>query len=142
MLKNLKYIFYVFLLSSLIGGFYYVSSLKDNIKDLHRDKEVLEEVVEEQKSVIEKQLQDLQKIQKINQKLIKIKQDQNNKINQLKKKFEVNSGGKERDLGKISRKKPGLVENIINDAASKNSRCFEILTGSELKEGESYEDCM
>lgn len=40
------------------------------------------------------------------------------------------------DIGYLAFVKPELVENIINSATSKASRCFEILSGAELTESE------
>lgn len=42
----------------------------------------------------------------------------------------------EHELGYLASERPGLVENIINNASDKAARCFEILSGSSLTEAE------
>jgi chromosome segregation ATPase len=40
------------------------------------------------------------------------------------------------DLAHLASKKPGLVENVINEASDKAARCFEILSGAPLTDDE------
>jgi hypothetical protein len=40
------------------------------------------------------------------------------------------------DIGMLAASKPGLVENIINGASTKASRCFEIMSGAALSDQE------
>lgn len=40
------------------------------------------------------------------------------------------------DLGVLGAAKPGLVERVITRASNKATRCFELLSGSELTESE------
>lgn len=40
------------------------------------------------------------------------------------------------DLGVLGAAKPGLVERVITKASNKATRCFELLSGSELTESE------
>lgn len=42
----------------------------------------------------------------------------------------------EHDLGYLVYSKPGLVENIINNASDQSARCFELLSGAPLTEKE------
>jgi len=42
----------------------------------------------------------------------------------------------EHDLGQLAQARPGLVENIINNASNEVGRCMEILSGSPLTEKE------
>lgn len=42
----------------------------------------------------------------------------------------------EHELGYLASERPGLVENIINNASDNAARCFEILSGSSLTEAE------
>jgi hypothetical protein len=42
----------------------------------------------------------------------------------------------EHELGYLAANRPGLVENIINDASAEVARCFEIATGAPLTEEE------
>lgn len=42
----------------------------------------------------------------------------------------------EHELGFLASERPGLVENIINDASDEISRCFEIASGSPLTQEE------
>ncbi len=40
------------------------------------------------------------------------------------------------EIGALAESKPGLVENIVNNATEKSARCFELLSGAELTEKE------
>jgi septal ring factor EnvC (AmiA/AmiB activator) len=40
------------------------------------------------------------------------------------------------NLGILAKRKPGLVERVINNASEKAGRCFELLSGAELTEQE------
>lgn len=40
------------------------------------------------------------------------------------------------DIGVLAERKPGLVENIVNNATENVNRCFELLSGAELTEKE------
>lgn len=42
----------------------------------------------------------------------------------------------EHDLGYLAANKPGLVENVINNAADNINRCFEIASGASLTQAE------
>jgi len=40
------------------------------------------------------------------------------------------------EIGALAESKPGLVENIVNNASDKAARCFELLSGAELTDKE------
>jgi len=40
------------------------------------------------------------------------------------------------EIGALGRARPGLVENVINDASDAINRCFEIAAGAELTQAE------
>lgn len=42
----------------------------------------------------------------------------------------------EHEIGKLASKKAKLVENVVNNASQKASRCFEIISGSPLTDQE------
>lgn len=50
--------------------------------------------------------------------------------NELKQKLSKHN------LGMLAELKPGLVENIVNNASKKANRCFELLSGAPLTEEE------
>ena len=57
-------------------------------------------------------------------------------IDDLRSRFNESADGSERDFGKLALSKPGLVENIINNASENAIRCMEIASGAELTEEE------
>lgn len=66
------------------------------------------------------------KLRDLNTKLQKIRIQNGN----LVKKFAKHN------IGYLAQSKPGLIENIINNATDNVSRCFELLSGSPLTEKE------
>lgn len=67
-------------------------------------------------------------------------------VDNLEKKFEQSTGGKQRDIGKDASRKPGLVEPIINNAVRDTLRCGELLSGAtptdEEAKDEKFSDCI
>ena len=66
---------------------------------------------------------------------------QANKVKELNNKLNVKANGQSRDLGELARARPALVQGIINRATDDVNRCFEILTGAPVKEGEVNNEC-
>jgi septal ring factor EnvC (AmiA/AmiB activator) len=61
----------------------------------------------------------------------------NKEFSAIRRQNEVLANKLERhDLGVLGAAKPGLVERVITRASNKATRCFELLSGSELTESE------
>ena len=120
----------VILLAGAGGGYLYVTKLQKDNAILKSNQIKLESAVEDQKSVIQQQTQDLKKIRdtltKVEETNKKLKADRDSLNKRLGK----------HDIGNLAENKPGLVEKIINKASDSAARCVEIASGSPLTEEE------
>lgn len=119
------------------AGYRYVTNLQEKNEQLTKDNVVLEENVNKLEDGIEKQgktigslQRDIKKRNKIFNDTIKEFQGARDSIHRLERKLEKH------DLGMLARRKPGLVEKIVNKATRNANRCFEILSGSPLTKAE------
>ena len=118
------------LLAGAGGGYLYVTKLQKDNAILKSNQIKLESAVEDQKSVIQQQTQDLKKIR-----------DTLTKVEETNKKLQadrdsLNKRLGKHDIGNLAENKPGLVEKIINKASDSAARCVEIASGSPLTEEE------
>ena len=120
----------VIMLAGAGGGYLYVTKLQKDNAILKSNQIKLESAVEDQKSVIQQQTQDLKKIRdtltKVEETNKKLKADRDSLNKRLGK----------HDIGNLAENKPGLVEKIINKASDSAARCVEIASGSPLTEEE------
>jgi len=140
-IKLIQAVLAVIVFLVIAGGLWYISSIKANLAISEANNATLTKSVQDQKKVIEKQANDMISIQISNKVLADIKESQQKEIDDLNEKFNINARGQSRDLGAITRVKPGLVNKIVNKATAKVNRCFELATGAELKEGEKNNEC-
>ena len=132
----IKYVSILIIVVVFAGGLYYVSDLKASFKISEENSKKLETVVNDQKNLINIKSLEIEKIQFINSELSESNDKLKEEINKLNERFNVSANGQSRDFGAITRAKPALINKIINRATEKVNRCFEIATGSPLKEGE------
>lgn len=129
-------------LVTIIGsGIYYVLDLRANIAIAEENARQYEESISNQQELISQQHRDIEQIKMVNSQLSQSVQNKQREIDYLNEKFNVSANGQSRDLGAITRAKPGLVEKIVNRATNNVNRCFELATGAELKEGETNDEC-
>ena len=114
------------------GAGIYVMKLRSDNAILKANQIQLEQSIESQKQVIQKQKQDFNKILKANKKMNTLVNNLQKDIDALDKRF--NKGA--RDFGKLAMEKYGLVEKIINKGSDRATRCVEIAGGSPLTESE------
>jgi len=110
----------------------YVMKLRSDNAILKANQVLLEQSVESQKQVIQKQQQDFSQILESNKKMNTLINGLQKDIDALDKRF--NKGA--RDFGKIAKEKPKLVEKLINKGSERATRCVEIAGGSPLTEAE------
>ena len=132
MFGSIRIIFAVLIISSLAGAATYVMKLRSDNAILQANQLKLEQSVESQKQVIEKQKKDFAEIIEANQQLNKLIAGLKKDIDDLDKRF--NKGG--RDLGKASIERPELIEKIINRGTDRAARCIEIASGAPLTDTE------
>jgi uncharacterized membrane-anchored protein YhcB (DUF1043 family) len=132
MFGSIRLIFTVLIISSVAGAGIYVMKLRSDNAILQANQLKLEQSVESQKAVIEKQKKDFTEILEANKQLGKLVAGLKKDIDDLDRRF--NKGG--RDLGKASIERPELIEKIINKGTARAARCIEIASGAPLTEAE------
>ena len=120
----------VILLAGAGGGYLYVNKLQKDNAILKSNQIKLESAVEDQKSIIQQQTQDLKKIRNT----LKEVEETNKKLKADRDSLNKRLG--KHDIGNLAENKPGLVEKIINKASDSAARCVEIASGSPLTEEE------
>lgn len=120
----------------VLSLYFYIAYLRSTIETLEKDNATLQIAVQEQQKTIVALQQDFKAI-------IKAKEEINNKVRELEKKNDDlkdklfrETQGKTSIEDLILLDKKGRVVKLINKATKKVFRCFEILTGSTLKEEE------
>jgi len=120
----------------VIGAFWYVSGLRADLERSQQNVDTLETAVNDQVRVIEQMQQDQKEITESREEIRGLIDQQRRTIDDLRSRFNESADGSERDFGKLALSKPGLVENIINNASENAIRCMEIASGAELTEEE------
>ena len=131
-----------------VGFAWYTNRLKSKLDQAQQDLIVsqhnevtLKEVIETQGETLKtKELEHVTVI-KLSSDLGSIAKAQAQEVKGLDGKLNVKANGQSRDLGELARAKPQIVQGIINRATDDVNRCFEILTGSPVKEGEVNNEC-
>lgn len=118
---------------TIFFGYRYVTNLQLENAELHAANATLEANVETLKGAVASQQQAIESLQQDYNLIIDIQQDTfidfqdaRNRVTSLERRLERH------ELGFLASRRPGLVENIINDATRDILRCFEIATGSPL----------
>ena len=97
---------------------------------------MLEGSIEQQKITIERQLQDVKKIQQANNALRDTQDKLKSEYKELDRKFTEKANGEARSVANLALKKSSLIERVINKATANAMRCNEIAMGSPLTEDE------
>lgn len=125
-----------FVLSILVGAFWYVSGLRADLERSQMNVETLRESVQDQVQLIDRMRQDQKQIMESRTEIQQLMNEQRQTIDDLRSRFNQSANGSDRDIGKLAIAKPDLVENVINDASANAIRCLEIASGAELTEEE------
>ena len=130
MISSLKIGLVLFMLAGAGGGYLYINKLQKDNATLKSNQIKLESAVKDQKQVIEQQAEDFRKIRNTLDKLEEV----NKKLQKDKDDLAKRLG--KHDIGNLAENKPKLVEKIINGASKSAARCVEIASGSPLTEEE------
>lgn len=125
----------------VVAAGWYVINLKANLAIAEQNTVTLMEGIDSQQTVIDELEENISKIKNINKDLNKAINTQLAEIRDLRNKFNISANGKSRDFGKITYANPEAIERIINGATKSVDRCYELITGAELKEGERNREC-
>lgn len=131
-----------------VGFAWYTNRLESKLDQAQQDLIVsqhnevtLKEALETQGETLKtKELEHVAVI-KLSSDIMSIAKAQAHEVKGLNDKLNIKANGQSRDLGELARAKPQVVQGIINRATDDVNRCFEILTGASVKEGEVNNEC-
>ena len=132
MFSSIRMIFAVLLITGIAGAGMYVMKLRADNATLKANQIKLETAVAEQTKVLEQQKQDFEAIMESNKKLNVLINTFKKDLDDLDKRFTK----KNRDIGKLSIKRTGAMERIINKGGKNAARCIELASGAEHTEAE------
>jgi len=113
------------------GGYFYTQMLEAKLEAQEQKTQRALEVAEEQKVTMERMQADIQKMTEIQQELnTKIIAAEQNVVN-LNNKFDTDSSGKARDIGRKAIEDPVKWSIKINRATKDALRCNELVTGAQ-----------
>jgi ABC-type lipoprotein release transport system permease subunit len=119
-----------------ISAFWYISGLRADLQQSIANVETLKTSVQEQKNAIARMREEQAQIRQINEELRAVDREQQKEVESLRRKFDTTAAGKSRDFARLAARKPGLVENSINNGTADAFRCLEIASGDDLTEEE------
>src|SRR6056300_1608664 len=113
------------------GGYFYTQMLEAKLEAQEQKTQRALEVAEEQKVTMERMQADIQKMAEIQQELnTKIIAAEQNVVN-LNNKFDTDSNGQARDIGRKAIEDPVKWNIKINRATKDALRCNELVTGAQ-----------
>jgi cell division septum initiation protein DivIVA len=118
------------IVGTLVGGWFYVSHLQEQLKVSEINNAKLEQSIETQKEAFENIKKEVAQIQKINSDLSVQNERMRKDANALRSKFSS------RDLGLFMETDPMKAQTVINNATERALRCIELASGAELTEKE------
>lgn len=134
--------------SIIVGFVWYTNRLESKLDQAKQDlivsqhnEVVLNEALETQGETLKTKELEHVTVVNLSSDLRDIAKAQAQEIKELNNKLNVNASGQSRDLGELARAKPQVVQGIVNRATDNVNRCFEILTGATVKEGEVNNEC-
>lgn len=134
---------------AIIAGFiWYMNHLESKLDDAQQDLVILQRNEIELREALETQGETLMTKELEHVAVVNLSNDlrgvasaQAKEIKELNNRLNVKANGQSRDLGELARAKPAVVQGIVNRATDDVNRCFEILTGATVKEGEVNNEC-
>jgi Na+-transporting NADH:ubiquinone oxidoreductase subunit NqrC len=138
MFKIISLLLVIATISGIIyAGYRYVSNLQTQVAQLVAANAILtvnnlqlEQGIKEQADTIKKLQEDIE----LQATLLAETYDKFNKANAAVSSLEERLS--QHELGYLAANRPGLVQNIINNASDNIARCFEIASGSPLTDAE------
>jgi phage shock protein A len=120
------------MIAGIAGAGVYVFKLRSDNAVLKANQIQLEQSIEKQQQLLQKQKEDFEDILESNKQLNKLVNILKKDMEDLDKRF--NKG--KRDIGNIGVEKPKVLERIINKGADNAARCIELASGAEHTEQE------
>ena len=132
MFGYLKMAMTLVIIGGIAGAGMYVMKLRSDNAILKANQIELEQSVESQKQLLQKQKKDFDDILESNKQLNKLINTLKKDMDELDKRF--NKG--KRDIGKIAIEKSKVIERIINKGGDNAARCLELASGAKHTEAE------
>ena len=132
MFGYLKMAMTLVIIGGIAGAGMYVMKLRSDNAILKANQIELEQSVESQKQLLQKQKKDFDDILESNKQLNKLINTLKKDMDELDKRF--NKG--KRDIGKIAIEKSKVIERIINKGGDYAARCLELASGAKHTEAE------
>jgi alkanesulfonate monooxygenase SsuD/methylene tetrahydromethanopterin reductase-like flavin-dependent oxidoreductase (luciferase family) len=114
------------LFSIISGGYFYIQALEGKLEAAAEVQQRMEGVITQQKAQMDRQNEDLKKMQAINVQIADKVQKAQQDVTELNRKFQ------KRDLVMLAGKKPDEVQMRVNRGTKDALRCNELVTGSPL----------
>ena len=132
----------------IVGFIWYMNHLESKLDDAQQDLVILQRNEIELREALETQgealmTKELEHVAVVNlsNDLRSVASAQTKEIKELNDRLNVKANGQSRDLGELARSRPAIIQGIVNRATDNVNRCFEILTGATVKEGEVNNEC-
>jgi len=132
MFGGIRLFFIGIVVTALLGAGAYVLKLRSDNAILQANQIKLESAVAEQKSLIENQKKDFEEILTANKKMNELVTNLKKDLDELDKRFNKN----DRDIGKLAKERPAVVERVINKGSDNAARCLELASGAALTKEE------
>lgn len=114
----------------IVSGYFYIKSLRSELRVMAEQQKALEYTINQQKLVMESNKKNIDRMVDINKDLANEFRQTQEDVSDLRTKFN------KRNIGTVAAKKPSLTEKKINKGTKDALRCNEIITGSPLTESE------
>lgn len=119
------------LIGAATGAWFYVQTIRAELDAANERTARAMDVVNEQAATLDKLQEDIKLIQNITQELGKKMADAEKSVVDLSNKFDVDSQGRTRDIGKEIIQDPVKWSKKINRATKDALRCNELVTGAQ-----------
>jgi hypothetical protein len=123
---KIKLIIACVLFTVMTSGYFYIMALKGKLEAAAEVQQRMEGVIEQQKIVLEKQQEDVRKMQELNKEISTKFSESQLEVSQLNQKFS------NRNLARSSLKNPNETEMRVNRGTKDALRCNELITGAPL----------
>lgn len=122
---------------TIYAGYSYVSGLQSEVSRLTTSNATLTANIAQLTQAISEQQDTISSLQNDIESQARIFQETNSKFERSRQQVDkLRERLGKHELGYLAANKPGLVENIINNATDNIGRCFEIASGALLTEAE------
>lgn len=121
---------------TVAGTIWYINRLEAKVDTLKADNALLNDAVKMQTRTIELMQADMNKIRMFQDDVRRGVNNNNKDLEDLRKRFEKDKQGQQRDFGALAVKDPSAVQRAVNKGVAEANRCLEIASGAPLTEKE------